>query len=207
MGNPYLRRTKADNLDFRYEWYHKSTDQLLLGVFYKYITDPIEYAFVSAGSSKLNLQPQNFGNARNYGFEMVFIKYFRNFGITANYTYTRSQITTTKQNYYLDAEKQIQTDKVTQTRPLQGQADNIANLSLMYKDQKIGLDLQLSGVYTGHLITQVSPYYGLDYWAYPITTLDFSFEQKLSRKINLSLYGKAKNLLNSKAITRFLAFP
>ena len=202
MGNPYLKRTQAKNLDFRYEWFPKSTDQLLIGLFYKSITDPIEYSFVREGSSKLNLQPQNFGDATNYGFEMVFIKYIKNFGLSANYTYTKSEITTNKQDYHLDANKNIVSEMVTQTRPLQGQADHIGNLSLMYKNQKIGLDMQFSGVYTGHLISQVSPYLGLDYWEYPMTTLDFSFEQRISKKIKLSVYGKAKNLLNAKAITR-----
>ncbi len=202
MGNPYLRRTQARNLDLRYEWFPQSTDEVLLGVFYKSITDPIEYSFVAAGSSKLNLQPQNFGDATNYGFEMVVIKYIKMFGVSANYTYTKSEITTNKQNYHLDAEYNIVSDVVTQTRPLQGQADHIANLSLLYKNQHNGLDIQLSGIYTGHLISQVSPYYGLDYWEYPITTVDFSFEKTISKKIHLSIYGKAKNILNAKAITR-----
>lgn len=202
MGNLYLKRTQSKNFDFRYEWFPKSTDQLLVGLFYKAITDPIEYSFVRAGSSKLNLQPQNFGDASNYGIELVFIKYIKNFGLSANYTYTKSEITTNKQDYHLDANKNIVSEVVNQTRPLQGQADHIGNLSLMYKDQKSGLDLQLAGVYTGHLISQVSPYYGLDYWEYPMTTLDLSFEKSLSKKIKLSVYGKAKNLLNAKAITR-----
>ncbi len=202
MGNPYLRRTKANNIDLRYEYFPTSTSQVLAGVFYKAITDPIEYSFVRAGSSKLNLQPQNFGDATNYGFEFVLIKYIKVFGISVNYTYTKSQITTNKQDYHLDDNHNIVSEQVSQTRPLQGQADHIANVSAMYKNPKIGLDMQLSGVYTGHLITQVSPYYGLDYWAYPITTIDFSFEKKISKKFNFSVYGKAKNLLNAKAVTR-----
>ncbi len=202
MGNPYLRRTTVQNLDLRYEWFTKSTDELLVGVFYKLITDPIEYSFVRAGSSKLNLQPQNFGDATNYGFEMVLIKYIKTFGVSANYTYTKSKITTNKQNYYIDGNSNIVSDVVEQTRPLQGQADHIANLSLLYKNPEIGLDLQVSGIYTGRLISQVSPYFGLDYWEYPVTTVDLSFEKKISKKINLSVYGKARNIFNAKAITR-----
>jgi hypothetical protein len=38
----------------------------------------------------------------------------------------------------------------------------------------------------------------------PNTTLDFSFEKKLNKKIKLSLYGKARNLLNSASISRIM---
>lgn len=202
IGNPYLKRAKAQNIDLRYELFPKPTDQILVGLFYKKISDPIEYAFVRAGSSALDLQPQNFGVATNYGFEMVVIKYLKNFGVSLNYTYTKSQTTTNKQNYYLDAERNIVSDHKDQTRPLQGQADHIGNLSLLYKNPKIGLDIQLSAVYTGKLISQVSPYYGLDYWAYPMTTVDLSCEKTINKKKNLTLFVKAKNLLNAKAETR-----
>jgi TonB-dependent receptor len=202
IGNPYLKRATAQNADLRYELFPKPTDQFLVGVFYKKITNPIEYAFVRGGSSALYLQPQNFGVATNYGFEMVLIKYLKNFGVSLNYTYTKSQTTTNKQNYYLDAERNIVSDHKDQTRPLQGQADHIGNLSLLYKNPKIGLDMQLSAVYTGELISQVSPYYGLDYWAFPMTTVDLSCEKIINKKKNLTLFVKAKNLLNAKAETR-----
>ncbi|MBN2616002.1 MAG: carboxypeptidase-like regulatory domain-containing protein [Bacteroidales bacterium] len=203
-GNPYLKRTQAQNFDLRYEWFPKSSDQVLLGLFYKHLTNPIEQSFVLSGASasSLFLQPQNFGDATNYGFEMVVIKYFKNFGISANYTYTKSQITTPKRNYFLDANKNIVSNVVEQTRPLQGQADNIGNLSLLYKNQRIGFDFQLTGTYTGKYISQVNPYYNLDYWRFPMTTLGVSFQKRLSKKINLMLYGKAKNILDAQAITR-----
>jgi len=62
----------------------------------------------------------------------------------------------------------------------------------------------VSMVYTGKYISLVSGWEGLDYWSMPNTTFDFSFEQKLSKKIHLSIFGKARNLLNSAAITRIL---
>lgn len=208
-GNPYLKRSQAQNIDFRYELFPKASEQILVGAFYKNITDPIEYSLVrEAGPSALQLKPQNFGTATNYGLELVAIKYFGNFGVSANYTYTASSITTYKKTYGranpADQSSQLVTDSVLRTRPMQGQADNIANLSLLYKNQKVGLDCQLSMVYTGQFISQVSGWDGLDYWSMPNTTLDFSFEQKLSKKLNISCFGKARNLLNAASITRIL---
>ena len=208
-GNPNLKEAKAANFDLRYELFPQANEQILIGTFYKNIVDPIEYSLVrEAGPSALQLKPQNFGTASNLGVELVVNKYFGNFGISANYTYTKSSITTYKKTYGrsnpADPTSQLVTDSVLRTRPMQGQADHIANLSLLYKDQKIGLDCQFSLVYTGQYISQVSGWDGLDYWSMPITTIDFSFEQRLSKKINLSIFGKARNLLNSAAITRIL---
>jgi len=208
-GNPYLKRSKAQNLDFRYELFPRASEQILAGFFYKNIKDPIEYGLVREnGPSAMQLKPQNFGTATNYGIELVFNKYFGNFGISANYTYTKSSITTYKKTYQRvnpnDPTSDFATDSVKVTRPMQGQADHIGNLSLLYKNQKIGFDFQVSLVYTGQYISQVSGWQGLDYWSMPNTTFDLSFEKKLSKKINLSIFGKARNLLNSAAITRIL---
>src|SRR5205814_8797465 len=79
-GNPYLNHTVADNYDIRYEFYPGGEQQLFAGVFYKKITNPIEYAYVSGTTFK----PQNFGNATDYGAELAFTKYFGNIGIAGN---------------------------------------------------------------------------------------------------------------------------
>jgi outer membrane receptor protein involved in Fe transport len=129
--------------------------------------------------------------------EAVVTKYFGVLGVSANYTYTHSSITTNKLLYYNDPTLGLQQKIVQQTRPLQGQADNTGNVSLLFKSDKIGLDMQLAFVYTGERIAQVSQYYDLDYYAHPYSQLDFSFEKKIFKK--LSFYGKVNNLTNSIA--------
>lgn len=196
LGNPKgLNHTTADNYDLRYELYPGAADQLLLGVFYKNIKDPIEYSAVKTGVTSLSLIPNNFGNATNYGFEAVFTKYFGVFGISANYTYTQSKITTNKLYSFRDAAGIITSRLDAETRPLQGQSNHIGNLSFIYKNPKLGLDIQTAFVYTGARISLVSPYYGLDYWQAPVTQLDFSFEKTFAKKF--SFYGKINNLTNS----------
>ncbi|MDQ2863998.1 MAG: TonB-dependent receptor, partial [Bacteroidota bacterium] len=201
VGNPTgLNHSVADNLDLRYEIFPgKGADQILLGVFYKNIQDPIEYSAVKAGPTSQNLKPINIGTATNYGFEAVFTKYFGAFGISANYTYTQSRVTNDSMLYYYRSDQgSITTKYVSETRPLQGQSNNIANLSLIYKNPKLGLDAQVALVYTGERISLVSPYAGLHYWQQPSTGLDFSFEKTIVRK--LTLYGKMQNLTNSPTV-------
>lgn len=190
-GNANLRHTTANNYDLRYELFPGGADQLLLGAFYKNIQNPIEYFIESGSASSQVIQPQNTSQATNYGLEAVATKYFGVFGISANYTYTRSRVTTGKLYYNADATTSI----VRQTRPLQGQADNVGNISLLYKSGKIGLDMQLAFVYTGEMIAQVSPYYNLDYWQRASGQLDFSFEKRLFK--HFAFYGKVYNLTNA----------
>ena len=199
-GNPKLKHVRADNFDLRFEYFPKTTDQFMVGVFYKNIHDPIEYALLESGvHHDLELQPGNYGDAHNWGLEVDFTKYFRSFGIKANYTYTNSKITSTKivharQNPG-DPHSQLIDKPVSQTRPLQGQARNVANLSLLYKNERTGTNVQLAGVYTGERLVSISPYYDNDIWSRPVIQVDASFEQRLSSHFKVFL--KANNLLNS----------
>ena len=198
VGDPVnLKHTVADNLDLRYELYSKGSDQLLFGGFYKDIQNPIEISAVKPlNINNLYLQPVNIGKATNYGLELVATKFFGSFGISANYTYTKSSITNDSLIFsYRNTAGQIVSKRVSETRPLQGQSDNIGNLSLIYKNPKIGLDVQVAGVYTGERISFISPYAGLNYWQSPTTQLDLSFEKKFGK--HFSFYGKINNLTDA----------
>lgn len=204
IGNPKLHHVTADNYDLRYEFFPnpKSIDQVLVGVFYKNLYNPIQYAFVRTSTSGQVLQPQNFSTATNYGVEVVFTKFIGNFGINANYTYTNSSITTRKLIYYKTApdangNTSILYDSAYQTTPLQGQAAHIGNLSLIYKNTKKGIDVQVSFVYTGKHITIVSGYYGQDYWQRANVQLDLSAEKTFGK---FSVYVKLNNLLNTPTV-------
>jgi len=205
LGNPYLKHVRADNLDLRYEWFPGLLDEILVGAFYKKLENPIEYFVTQAdGPSSLFIKPQNTNEATNYGAEAVVTKYFGMFGVSANYTYTHSRITTTKLLYTYVAGVGNQTETVNQTRPLQGQANNIGNISLLFKDQKLGLDVQLALAYTGDRIAQVSPYANLDIWQKPFTQLDLSLEKRISH--HFTFFGKINNLTNAPN-KEYIKFP
>lgn len=192
IGNPYLQHTVINNYDLRYEFFPGVFDEFMLGGFYKQLINPIETVLEQAnGGASLYLTPTNFGNAQNYGGELEAKKFFGNIGASINYTYTNSRITTPK-SIVIDGQVSMR----NQTRPLQGQAANIGNVSLLYKDQKIGLDAQLSLSYIGERIHAVSNYYGLDTWERPSTYLDLSAQKKIGG--HFIIYVKANNLLNTQ---------
>lgn len=195
-GNPLLKRTTAENFDLRYEFFPHGLDQLLAGVFYKQIKNPIEYALENQGTNVYYI-PDNFGTAHNLGFELDVTKYFRKIGFKANYTFTDSKITTTKTNPIPNSTGTgSTTEQVNQTRPLQGQSKHIANASLLFKDDnKLGLNAQLAFGYTSRRINTVSQYLDGDLWQKGFAQLDFSVEKRLAKR--WYVYGKVNNLLNT----------
>ncbi len=192
QGNPDLKHTTADNVDLRYEFFPRSTEQVMVGLFWKKLYNPIEYGLISEGQATY-LTPMNFGNATNAGVEVDLMKYFNWFGIKANYTYTHSSITTTKRT--MDGTEVI---AVQQTRPLYGQAAHVANLSLLFKFAKAGVEAQVSGSYTGRRLSEISNWVDNDIWEAGYVQLDASVEK--SFKCGITVYAKANNLLDIPVI-------
>ncbi len=207
-GNYNLKHSVADNLDARYELFPRGSEQLLIGAFVKNIQNPIEYGFSALAQNNIVYQPTNYGTAINYGAELVFSRYFSNWGVSGNYTYTHSRITTTKRVYGRDANGSTVVTEAQQTRPLQGQSDHIANLSLIYKNQRMGFDAQLAWVYTGQRINIVSAYKDLDYWQRGTSQVDFSAEKRFGggkgTASRFSVFTKLTNLLNNPIIVDIL---
>ena len=198
-GNPDLKRARIDNVDLRWEWFPSKTEQILAGVFYKYLKDPIEQVFVTSdgkigSGADAYYMPDNLGNAKNMGFEIDVIKYIRHFGLKANYTYTHSEITTSKREYQEGSAEYK--SGVTQTRPLVNQAPHTANLSLLYKDTENGWNAQLAASYTGTKLALVSPFKDADQWDKAMFGLDLSAEKQFRN--GLSIFLKANNLLDAK---------
>lgn len=198
-GNPNLKRARIDNVDLRWEWFPSATEQVLAGVFYKYLKDPIEQVFVTSdgkigAGTDAYYMPDNLGNARNMGFEIDVVKYIRHFGLKANYTYTHSKITTSKRQYQQGSAEYEK--GVTQSRPLVNQAPHTANLSLLYKDTQHGWNAQLAASYTGTRLALVSPFKDADQWDKAMFGLDLSAEKQWP--CGLSVFVKANNLLDAK---------
>ena len=192
-GNKDLKRAVIDNVDLRWEFFPNNNEQLMVGVFYKKIQDPIEYAYYTKNNRQFGYGPANLGDATNTGVEVDFIKYFRCFGIKANYTYTHSSITTPKTLYSKDENGTLSRNEVNQTRPLVNQAPHVANLTLIYKNTKYNFDAQIAGVYTGEKIIIASHYLDSDYWEAANFNVDFSAEKRF--KSGISIFIKANNLI------------
>lgn len=187
-GNPRLKHTVADNIDLRWEFFPKSSEQFMAGLFYKHLQNPIEYGLINEGQDTYYM-PMNMGNANNMGAEIDILKYFSKFGIKANYTFTYSRITTDK---LAMTGNDIMT--VRQSRPLYGQAAHVANLSLLFKDAGNGWNAQLTGSFISRRLADVSNWYDNDIWENDYFRMEFSAEK--SFRCGVSVFMKATNLLN-----------
>lgn len=196
-GNPDLKRAVADNIDFRYEYFPNASDQLMAGIFYKNIQNPIEYTLQvdETRGQDVFYTPGNFGTAQNYGLELDMIKNFQNFGFKANYTYTNSSITTKKMIRIRNAQGNLEPRSVDQTRPMYGQSAHVGNLSVFYKDGKKGIDAQLAASYTGERINTVSQFLNNDLWQEAFIQMDASIEKNIGK--HWTIFAKANNLLNT----------
>ena len=192
-GNPDLKNAVADNLDLRYEFFPTQLDQILAGFFYKNIKDAIEEGFTVDGHGNYNLTYSN-SDAVNYGFEADIIKFFREFGIKGNYTWTHSQTSSYKRSQVNGVVNRDSTVSSLEYRPLYGQSEHVGNLSFLYKGTKNGLNAQLALSYTGERIYKVSADLNSDYWQKGFWQLDASAEKKFK---HFGIFIKAKNLLNT----------
>ncbi|MDR0558927.1 MAG: TonB-dependent receptor [Prevotellaceae bacterium] len=200
-GNPELKHTVAHNVDFRCEYFPRPSEQIMAGLFYKRLENPIEYGILAEGQGTF-YQPVNFGDADNYGAEIDVTLYFHSFGIKANYTFTQSKITTAKLFNYSNPDpassEKILVKNVKQTRPLNGQAKHVVNLSLLYRNTKNGWDGQLAFSYTGDRLYAVSRYLDNDIWQAGYLQTDISVEKKF--KSGIVVFAKATGLLNTPTV-------
>ena len=187
-GNPGLKHTVADNIDLRWEYFPKSSEQFMAGLFFKHLANPIEYGLINEGQDTY-FMPMNLGNATNMGAEIDILKYFDKFGIKANYTFTHSRITTEKR-----VMRGNEIVRVSQTRPLYGQAAHVANLSLLFKDTRHGWEAQLATSYIGKRLCDISNWYDNDIWENDYFRIELSAEKEF--RCGLSVFLKATNLLN-----------
>jgi hypothetical protein len=221
VGNPFLRRSHADNLDLRYEWYPGGLDQLQGGVFYKNVTDPYErtllnandelYPIASQGLSytpagELTAQMRNAGPAHDYGAEWAATKYFGRWGVQGQYTYTYSRLTQATKYTTRAIPGDPSSDQVTVTRqesrPLQGQSAHLASGTLSYSDGHRGWNARVTGIYTGRRIYSVSGWYGLDYWQRASTVMDAAIEKKIG--YGWKVFAKANNLFGTSTAVDLL---
>jgi hypothetical protein len=218
-GNPSLVAADAHNFDLRLEYFPRPLDQILVGAFYKVINNPIENAILASTDPNFpmflppstTMVPLNLERALNWGFELDFIRYFKKFGIRANYTFTISDIESIKRTFTEITEDNInqltalQLESlsigdstllnVTQRRPLQGQSRHIANASFLFKDPERGINAQLSMVFTGERIAVVSAGLDTDWWQRDFVQLDFSAEKRFAKKF--TAFCKINNILNT----------
>ncbi|MCX7834511.1 MAG: TonB-dependent receptor [bacterium] len=202
-GNPKIKHTKITNADLRWEWYPRIGENFALGVYYKYIQDPIEMVKQASGATE-RAKPENLVDARNIGFELEFRKsldqlspwvgnWIKPLSFSGNYSYTLSQIEFDGLPY--DANNASNTTILTsKKRPMTGQSPYAINGTLAYEPIEWGTSIRLLYHVFGRRIVQVGAYGMADAYEEPFHKLDFYVDQKLGKNWTVKLSGT--NLLD-----------
>jgi TonB-dependent receptor len=155
-GNTKLKAEYADNFDVLYERYFKPVGMFQAGYFYKRITDPLVQVVIPANNVSTNIatcnassacvyeQWQNAQNAHVQGIEVGFQQHLsylpgpmRFLGISANYSYTQSQLGGFKDPTTGFA---YRTDKVAMLR----QAPSTWNISPTFDTKKFSMRIGMT---------------------------------------------------------------
>jgi len=194
-GNPALLHAKANCMDFKYEIYPQNEEVISAGVYYKKIFNPIE-EIITPGSENTT-----FGNPAeciNYGLELVAMKYFGNFGFSANYTYTHSKITVPEHFFVIKNGAYDTTITRYETRPLVGQSPHLFNLSLTYHNPRWGFRSSIVYTFQGYNLATPSVTYEKDIYQANYNNLGLTVDQKIGKRF--SIIAKVSNLLNSPVV-------
>ncbi len=194
VGNPDLTVAYIKNYDTRWEWYFSGDESVSVGLFYKEFDSPIE-AVIRPGP----MQERSFINAQDattYGIEFDGYRWLdfvderlENFYVASNLTLIESEV---------NIRPQDRGTLTNTTRPLQGQADFIANIQLGYDN---GFNQKASFVYhvTGEKIREVGILGAPDVVDEVYGELDFTYTRYWGESLEMTM--KAKNLLNQKRET------
>lgn len=194
IGNPMLKSTYIQNLDFRYEYYPSPTELISAGLFYKYFNNPIEFTYTDAGGS-YNYSFENAQKANSYGVEIELRKNLdfmglKNFSLNINAAYIYSRV------HFDDS-------SLNNNRPMQGQSPYLINAGLFYQNTDIGFSASLLYNRIGKRLIAIgrSSISGNSNNNIPDTYelarngLDFNLSQSLPKGFEIKL--SAKDLINN----------
>ncbi len=188
-GVDTLKQTDIDNYDLRFEWFPTSGELVSVSGFYKDLTNPIERLFTGRNT----VEPLNVTSATVYGFEVEVRKdfsflgeFWRNFTLSANYTFIRSEVPIEDENDLESAER-LGLDDV---RPLFGQPEYTFNAELSFIDN-VDLGLQASVNYStfGQRLTVVGINENLNVFEQPRGLLGASIRKTIFNRWAIRLRG------------------
>jgi len=199
VGNPDLVNTIIYNLDLKYSYFMSETENLKLGLFYKYMQDPIEDVMRPSTS----LPVYSFANAESatlYGFEIdgrknldMLSEYLANTYVAGNFSYNFSKVTLSEEQ-----KKTLTSD----SRDLQGLSPYVLNLTLGYETGERSVLLNLNKM--AERIRKVGVIDGpdkeLDQYEKPATLLDLVWIEKFHYGYDFDVKVKAGNILNEEVV-------
>jgi outer membrane receptor protein involved in Fe transport len=196
VGNPNLKRTTIDNIDFRWEYFFAPGEIISFSAFYKYFRDPIEQRDAPITNNP-EINYENIADSRLFGLEMEFRKQLdfipalQDFMIGTNLTYIWSEME--EDSLFLDAARKTDPNYPA-TREMYGQAPYIINPFLGYHNPDLGIRSDLVFNVAGPKIFLITKGGLPNVYEQPFPLLDFNFSKSIGERWNLKF--AVRNLLN-----------
>ena len=192
-SNPYLKPTRADNVDASLEWYFAPKSALSVGLFHSNLDGAIAYAHqilpyadASKGGAIANYDissPVNTSGTLS-GMDLAFQAALgHGFGVMANYTVANGKQTQTLATGTCNG-------KATEDCTLYGTSKNAYNLGFYYEDDTISARL----AYSYRTKYKLGNRGGADYFQSANGSLNASFNYTINKHVQFSL--EAQNLLD-----------
>lgn len=194
-GNPRLIRAYIHNADLRWEWAPRRELSMSVGVFYKYLSDPIERVIFD---DRRSITYENAASAQAYGGELdlaadlgLFAAPLRDLGVALHVTLSDSRVRLRPEQV------RIQTSP---ERPLQGQSPYLVDVSVGYRLRRASARLVVHYSVVGPRIVDVGANFLPDVFAQPFHRLDVRWVQTIGAGWTLTLAGG--NVLNQPVSLR-----
>lgn len=214
-GNIELLQTQIHNADLRWEWFFGRTELISVSAFYKRFINPIEIASfptapnevqaINAGVS--NLYGGEFEVRKRIGFnseEKDHIKLI----VGANFTYVLSQIDMREVKVVVNnneiSQKEdreanaVEGETIGNFRPMFGQSPYIANGFFTFRQDSIGLSMNLSYNVQGKRLAVVGVGKIPDVYELPFHSLNFKTSMKFGKEKRWKTSLTVRNILNQK---------
>jgi outer membrane receptor protein involved in Fe transport len=199
-GNPDLKDSYVQNIDFRYEYYPTPVDFITIGAFYKKFKDPIELNLFPA-SNGWDFVAVNSISAELKGLELEIRKSFSSLNGGNGFTNFVKNMAITFNGAYIDGVVTKEDDYVRdKKRALYGQSPYIINVGLYYQDETKGWSGSLLYNLIGPRIVIVGTPTIPNVYELSRSLLDFTVSKKLGNHTTLK-FG-AKNLLDAPVVYR-----
>lgn len=196
VGNPDLKRTLADNVDLRWEFYPSSRELISVSAFYKNFTNPIERTF-NPKATNPELTYRNVDQAFLVGMELELRKSLefitpalKDLQVGINFSYIYSQTTIDKQELFAI---RAEWPEAPATREMYGQSPYSVNALLSYKNDSLGLQANIVFNMSGPRIAFISTGATPNTYLQPRPLLSVNISKRLVK--NFSVKVSASNLL------------
>jgi len=196
IGNPDLKKTTVDNIDFRWEWFMRPGEIVSFSTFYKYFQNPIELRDREQAANP-EIHFENIEDSKLYGIELEirkrldFVDLLKHFSVGGNVTLVKSIV---REDSTRLASARLVDPAWSETRVMFGQSPYVVNTYLNYHHFERGWDANIGFNVSGEKLVLVNKSATPDVYEQPFPVLDFNVSKQFKNGINLKF--SAENLLD-----------